>query len=212
MSNTRIPLFPLNVVMLPTMELSLHIFEERYKAMIQECLQGNSEFGIVYYNGSGIFPVGCTAGVEKVLKMYEDGRMDILTRGERRFHIEQVLQEKSFLEATVTFFSDYEAEKEGEMNELIQVGMEYLDKISEVTGRQYDQDAGLEAEKLSFSLISVQDINNEDLQMLLEMTSTRKRLERDIQLLSRRFHRLKVKNELKRLFKSPRDLWDEERM
>ena len=76
-----IPLFPLGVVLLPQMELPLHIFEERYKVMINECLEQEREFGVVHYDGTDIRSIGCTAKILGVVKHYEDGRMDIVTRG-----------------------------------------------------------------------------------------------------------------------------------
>ncbi|MBW2640336.1 MAG: LON peptidase substrate-binding domain-containing protein [Deltaproteobacteria bacterium] len=58
-----IPLFPLGVVLLPQMELSLHVFEERYKVMINECLEQEREFGVVHYDGTDIRSIGCTAKI-----------------------------------------------------------------------------------------------------------------------------------------------------
>jgi Lon protease-like protein len=77
-----IPLFPLGVVLLPEMILPLHIFEERYKTMIGQCLDQDEEFGIVYFNGKKMEEVGCTARILKVLKRYDDGRMDICHFGQ----------------------------------------------------------------------------------------------------------------------------------
>ena len=84
MPSRTIPLFPLHVVVFPRMPLPLHIFEERYKEMTGAAIRDNSEFGIVLAKAHGIVNAGCTVTVEKVLQMYADGRMDILTRGQRR--------------------------------------------------------------------------------------------------------------------------------
>ena len=89
-STNIIPLFPLGLVLLPQMPLPLHIFEERYKLMIGECLEKKKEFGIVYFNGTDIQAIGCTASIQKVLKRYDDGRLDILTQGENRFEIKEM--------------------------------------------------------------------------------------------------------------------------
>jgi Lon protease-like protein len=80
-------LFPLNVVLLPGNTLPLHIFEPRYREMIQECIDGGLEFGVLRATGDGIAPVGCTAHVTDVIHRYRDGSFDVLTRGERRFRI-----------------------------------------------------------------------------------------------------------------------------
>src|SRR6202022_1859875 len=105
-----LPLFPLQVVVFPRTQLPLHIFEERYKEMVGNAIRDNSEFGIVLAKEEGIVNAGCTVAVEKVLEMYSDGRMDVLTRGQRRFEIESLNQEKSYLQAEVSFFDDEDFE------------------------------------------------------------------------------------------------------
>ena len=90
MPTRLIPLFPLQVVVFPRTRLPLHIFEERYKEMVGDAIRDESEFGIVLAKDEGIVNAGCTVMVEKVLEMYPDGRMDILTRGQRRFEILQL--------------------------------------------------------------------------------------------------------------------------
>src|SRR5688572_4421021 len=115
MSETEIiPLFPLGLVLFPGMILPLHIFEERYKIMISDCLEEKKNFGIVYYTGDNFNMIGCTAKVIKIIKKYEDGRMDIMTEGSQRFHIVEMYEEKPYIEAKVTYFDDeYETGPEG---------------------------------------------------------------------------------------------------
>jgi len=104
----RIPLFPLDVVLFPGAPLPLHIFEDRYKEMIVECIQHQREFGMVRARRDGLAIVGCTARVVSVIERYPDGRMDILCRGERRFEIESLHDGRSFLEAEIDFLTDRE--------------------------------------------------------------------------------------------------------
>ena len=99
-------MFPLQVVLLPDAELPLHIFEDRYKEMIAEVLRDKIEFGVVLANERGIVNTGCTATVERVLREYPDGRLDILTVGRRRFEIERVNEERAFLRGEVDYFDD----------------------------------------------------------------------------------------------------------
>jgi Lon protease-like protein len=106
MPSRLIPLFPLQVVVFPRTSLPLHIFEERYKEMVGEAIRANSEFGVVLARDEGILNAGCTVVVEKLLQMHPDGRMDILTRGQRRFEIASLNEEKSYLQAEVEFFDD----------------------------------------------------------------------------------------------------------
>jgi Lon protease-like protein len=104
-----LPLFPLHVVVFPRTQLPLHIFEERYKEMIGEAIRDKSEFGIVLAKEDGMLNAGCTAVVDTILKSHPDGRMDILTRGIRRFEIVMLNQEKPYLRGEVAYFDDDEA-------------------------------------------------------------------------------------------------------
>jgi len=108
MQDGLLPLFPLQVVLLPGSQLPLHIFEDRYKEMIGEVLRDKLEFGVVLANPKGIVNTGCSATVDRVLKEYPDGRLDILTRGQRRFEILLLNEERSFLRGAVEFFDDDE--------------------------------------------------------------------------------------------------------
>jgi Lon protease-like protein len=101
-----IPLFPLQVVVFPRTRLPLHIFEERYKEMVGNAIRDRSEFGIVLAREQGIVNAGCTVSVDQVLQMYPDGRMDIVTRGQRRFEIVSLDEDKDYLQAQVDFFDD----------------------------------------------------------------------------------------------------------
>lgn len=110
-----IPLFPLNVVLLPGTQLPLHIFEERYKEMIGEAIRDGSAFGIVLAMERGVVNLGCTARVEEVIEKTADGRMNILTLGESRFEVLSLNQERSFLQAEIGFISDTEPEATSEL-------------------------------------------------------------------------------------------------
>jgi len=94
-----LPLFPLDLVLLPGAPLPLHVFEPRYKEMIAECLDEKKPFGVVRASSDGVAEIGCTAEIVEVTKRYDDGRMDILTRGVERFEVLQVHEERTFLEA-----------------------------------------------------------------------------------------------------------------
>ena len=110
MPSRLLPLFPLQVVVFPRTPLPLHIFEERYKEMVGGAIRDNSEFGVVLAKDDGIVNAGCTVTVEKLVQMYPDGRMDVLTRGRRRFEILSLNEEKDYLQAEVTYFDDEDAD------------------------------------------------------------------------------------------------------
>jgi ATP-dependent Lon protease len=103
-----LPLFPLQVVLLPGGELPLHIFEDRYKEMIGEVIRERLEFGVILANEKGIVNTGCTAMIDKLLREYPDGRMDVIARGRRRFELMMLNDERAFLRGTVEFFDDEE--------------------------------------------------------------------------------------------------------
>jgi Lon protease-like protein len=102
----RIPLFPLNVVLLPGAELPLHIFEPRYREMVKRCLQHKSEFGMLLSLPKGLARVGCTAEIVEVLKREEDGSMDILTVGRAPFRVLEMFTESPLLEGRVGYLED----------------------------------------------------------------------------------------------------------
>jgi Lon protease-like protein len=106
MNPTRIPLFPLDLVLFPGMLLPLHIFEPCYKAMIGRCIAENIEFGVVLSGEDRVAKTGCTAEIAQKLKDYPDGRMDILTAGRTVFQLLEVLQEKEYHEAIVEFLPE----------------------------------------------------------------------------------------------------------
>src|SRR3954462_13062681 len=83
----RFPLFPLGLVLIPHELVPLHIFEERYKLMIGECLEQDSEFGIVWLSDDGLKEGGCAARVTKVLERLEDGRMNVRVEGTSPFRL-----------------------------------------------------------------------------------------------------------------------------
>jgi Lon protease-like protein len=102
----KIPLFPLDVVLFPGAALPLHVFEERYREMIGECLRSGAVFGVVRAQRDGLAVTGCSAKIVHVLERYADGRMDILCEGVQRFEIELLDNARAFLQADVEFFED----------------------------------------------------------------------------------------------------------
>src|SRR4051812_24674518 len=100
------PLFPLALVALPHELVPLHIFEERYRTMIGECLAGGGEFGIVWAHEDGIRATGCAMEITEVLERLEDGRLNILTRGTRPFRLVEETHARPYPSGTVEFLQD----------------------------------------------------------------------------------------------------------
>lgn len=106
---TQIPLFPLDVVLLPAMPLPLHIFEPRYKAMVGRCLNEKLEFGMILAANKAVATAGCTAEIVKTIRDYSDGRMDILVEGRAIFRLTELLDEKEYYEGLVEYLTDQPA-------------------------------------------------------------------------------------------------------
>lgn len=102
----RIPLFPLNVVLFPGADLPLHIFEPRYRRMVNDCLQNDSQFGMLLSLPNGIAGIGCTAEILEVTNRYQDGRMDILTIGREPFRIVELDEQDPLLYGVVDYLED----------------------------------------------------------------------------------------------------------
>ena len=168
-----IPLFPLDLVLLPGAPLPLHIFEPRYKEMIAEVLSQNDQFGLVrLLNNNSIAEVGCTAEVVEVTKKYDDGRMDIVTQGQRRFEVVRLDQERSFLRAEVLYFEDDPG----------LAGKSELDKLvglhKELVGVAGGESPEVEADdpQLSFQLAGSLPLDLDFKQTLLGMRSEEQRV------------------------------------
>jgi ATP-dependent Lon protease len=102
----RLPLFPLNVVLLPGADMPLHIFEPRYRQMVRDCLETKSPFGMLLALPNGMAGTGCTAEILEVISRYDDGRCDILTVGREPFRIVELFSDDPLLRGTVDFLDD----------------------------------------------------------------------------------------------------------
>jgi Lon protease-like protein len=104
-----IGLFPLGLVLFPGSSYPLHIFENRYKALVAEAIESDEEFGINLVEDGRMFQIGCLAKVAEVVKTYEDGRMDIVVSGTARYQIRGYRSgEKPYLTADADVFDDEE--------------------------------------------------------------------------------------------------------
>jgi Lon protease-like protein len=165
----RIPLFPLDVVLLPDMPLPLHIFEPRYKMMIARCLSEKIEFGMILATDRGIASVGCTAEIVRKLREYPDGRMDILAEGRAIFRLDELLDEKEYYEGRVGYLSDgpyvHDAEKESKLL----AGFAECHLL--LAGRPWPGGSEAEQPDLSYHLAAQLPVELEYRQMLLETRS-----------------------------------------
>ena len=134
---TRLALFPLTLVLFPGMELPLHIFEERYKDMIGECLEQDVPFGVVLIKEG--LEVGAPADPERIgtstrilrSEILDQGRMNIVTKGERRFEIEEIIQRVPHVVGRVRFLVELEGEGCAEL--IPQINDEYINLVKNLT-------------------------------------------------------------------------------
>ena len=158
MSSRLIPLFPLQVVVFPGTPLPLHIFEERYKDMVGTAIRENSEFGVVLAREDGIVNAGCTVVVEKLTELHADGRMDIITRGRRRFEILSLNEEKEYLQAEVRFFEDEDFRPAAE--ELKQQVLSHYEALRQLGAAKEIVEPDAKDPQLSFQLApAIPDLN-----------------------------------------------------
>ena len=168
-----LPLFPLDVVLLPGAPLPLHIFEPRYKEMIGECRANNAPFGVVRVLDDGLAEVGCTAEIVGVTKEYPDGRLDLVAEGRNRFEVLKLNQERAFLRAEVLLVPDeLGAGAEEHRARAIQVHSEILS----LAGATQDLSAA-DQSALSFYLASSLPLDLDFKQKLLAMRSESARIE-----------------------------------
>lgn len=178
MATYRLPLFPLQVVLLPGQRLPLHIFEERYKLMIGECVEKGAPFGIVLAEKSGVHKIGCAARVIQVIEKFPDGRLNILTRGERRFELFRTYDARPYLEGEVGDFLD-DSEDAGELcrsvwNAFKERGATLLNLPEEWRNNPFH---------LSFALAESLGMPLEERQAFLESRSPKWRLKRLLEAL-----------------------------
>ncbi len=132
------PLFPLQLVALPSELVPLHIFEDRYKEMFARCLDNQEEFGIVWIADDGLKEVGCACEIVEVLERFEDGRINLVARGTRPFRIVERQDRFSYPAGTVAFLEDRPETVDDEA--LDEAHGVYADLVERATDRDPDLD------------------------------------------------------------------------
>ena len=172
--STLLPLFPLDLVLLPGTPLPLHVFEPRYKEMIAECLDRSLPFGVVRSKETEIAEIGCTAEIVTVTKRHDDGRMDIVTEGRQRFEVMQLNQERSFLQAEVFYFQDEPGRASPEQ---VAQATKLHGEIMTLAGAEPEKSSEIEQHQLSFHLAGSLPLDLDFKQTLLGMKSESERLQ-----------------------------------
>jgi Lon protease-like protein len=166
------PLFPLGLVALPGELIPLHIFEERYKTMMNECLEGEREFGIVWLSDDSLKSIGCAARIETVLERMDDGRMNLVARGTRPFRVVQRQGHLAYPAGVIEFVSDRGEEID---QALVAAAREaYSELVRRATDREPDE-AEL-SEMDAYAMAATVDFGLDAKQGLLDLRSENARL------------------------------------
>jgi Lon protease-like protein len=168
----RFPLFPLGLVLLPQELVPLHIFEERYKLMIGECLENDSEFGILWLSDDGLRDIGCTARIERVIERSPDGRMNILVEGAQPFRLLRRIEELAFPAGDVELLEDFDPAADPELARRARA--RYAELVEKATDEKpnLDQIADLDA----YGMAATVEHPPEAKQALLELRAESDRL------------------------------------
>jgi Lon protease-like protein len=168
----RFPLFPLGLVLLPQELVPLHIFEERYKLMIGECLENDGEFGILWLADDGLRDVGCSARIVRLVDTTEDGRMDILVEGAQPFRLLRRIDDLPYPAGDVELLEDFDPEADPGLAE--QARARYAELVEKATEETPDVDsiAGLDA----YGMAATVEHPPEAKQALLELRAENDRL------------------------------------
>jgi len=190
----RIGLFPLELVLVPTERVPLHVFEPRYKELIGECIERGEEFGIVLAKESGdIHHVGTRAAVSEVLQVLPDGRMHVVVEGGDRFRLLEVDHERSYDTATVEEVADVPEPPDFDDLERVFSTFKRLQETVGAPGEPPDPSSAL----FDFEIIGRVDFSTKTKQELLELTSPRTRIARLGVLLERALAALEIEQELR---------------
>ena len=173
------PLFPLGIVALPGELVPLHIFEERYKTMMNECMRDETEFGIVWLSDQGLREIGCACAIERVLERMEDGRMNLLTRGTRPFRVVERQGELAYPAGVVEFLHDREETVDPELQAAAHEA--YAELVRRATDSEPEQ--GDLADMDAYAMAATVDFGPDAKQGLLDLRSENARL----RLVSRLF-------------------------
>ena len=182
------PLFPLGIVALPTESVPLHIFEDRYRRMIEHCLEQELEFGILWLSDEELKATGCAVEIERVLERMDDGRMNILTRGTRPFVLLQRQDELAYPAGEVVFPDEAEEEPDEEVGGAAREL--YRELVMQATDRELTSEelAAMDAYRMAGTV----EFETEAKQELLELRSENERLKLLAKLLGEALERLEL--------------------
>lgn len=181
------PLFPLGLVLLPGEVVPLHIFEERYKLMIGECLEEKRDFGIIWLSDDGLREVGCAARITRVLERFDDGRLNILVEGTEPFRLTRRIEDLPYPAGDVEPLDDDDLV---DADALERAQTRYADLVEEVTDERPEPDALAKLD--AYGMAATLDVAPGAKQTLLELRSEDRRLHELEGLFTEALKRIKL--------------------
>ncbi len=170
---TGLPLFPLDIVLFPDEGMPLHIFEDRYRKLLEDCVSEDMPFGVVRYANSRLEDVGCTARIKDMVETHADGSSDIIVVGEERFRIAQLYGNRLYRTADVDVLADTPpVVNEEERERLVAQHI----KLLELAGRIPSPSSYQDRRRLSYFVGRNAGLSVEQRQMLLEMRDEAQRI------------------------------------
>ena len=176
----EIGLFPLGLVLLPTEQVPLHIFEPRYRELITECLDEGEPFGLVFADDDGLRRVGTLASVVEVTDRFDDGRLNVVVEGGDRFRLVELTEGRSFHTGTIEPLGDLENDPPSA--EEVERATAVFSRLVQLTGAEVEP-PDVESEQPSFSIAARFELAPDLKLELLEETSERQRLVRLCEIL-----------------------------
>ncbi|MDA1314440.1 MAG: LON peptidase substrate-binding domain-containing protein [Acidobacteria bacterium] len=173
-SDMLLSLFPLQLVLFPGAGLPLHIFEPRYREMVGEAIERQSEFGVILAEGGKVCSVGCTAVVEEVTERFDDGRFNVATRGQRRFRALELNRDKEYPRAGVEFIQDLDDEPADES--LLMRAQELVAELVMELDIEAFMDVAGDERQASFAMAAPLPLDAAFKQQLLELRSEKERM------------------------------------
>jgi Lon protease-like protein len=173
---SELGLFPLPIVLVPTERIPLHVFEPRYRELIDECLERSSDFGFVLATGDGaVHEIGTRASVLEVLEVLDDGRMNVVVEGGERFRLLELTSGRAFTTGIVEAVVDDEHDRPASAD--IERALELFRELAETSEADVDLPEA-DSPQLDFELAARVDFGVESKQEVLAMTSPRLRMQR----------------------------------
>ncbi len=204
----NIPLFPLQIVVLPDSVIHLHIFESRYKSLIHECEIGENCFGINLVLGGRVHRVGCSVKLLEIIKRYNDGRLDIRVQGIKQYRLHQYHKETTpYFMGRIEYIED---DIDSNKIDLKPIAKKLFDEIIGriYSGKETPETSIVQDELLSYRLAEFSGLDLFQKQIILETVREDDRLQLLIVHYEKVLEKIRIAEELNSIIKIDTNRWN----